>query len=69
MRHETKRIAARTGIWIMIVLSMAAIAWRLADLSSKFAEAVCFGMWGYICLFLAAVPKELWLPKSDDDFA
>ena len=69
MRQETKRIAARTGIWIMIVLSIAAIVWRLADLSSKFAEAACFSMWAYICLYLAAVPKELWLSKSDDDLA
>lgn len=58
--EATKRRAARWGIWVMIVLSLFAIAWRIADPDSRMSEAACFGMYGYLTLYLAVVPKSLW---------
>lgn len=60
MDQSTKRRAAHIGITILLALSVLAIVWRLLEPGSLFAEAACFAMWGYMLLFVAAVPRRLW---------
>lgn len=60
MPGTIKRRFLQRGIWVLIILSLLAIAWRVADADSKIAEAACLGMFGYLTLFLALVPKRLW---------
>lgn len=60
MHPSSKRKAAGIAVKVLLTLSVLSIVWRLLEPESLFAEAACFAMWGYMLVFIAAVPRRFW---------